>query len=666
MPQLLRNINGIIEAFGRYARTEGGCTVLTRGELKKLLEHEFANVIVKPHDPATVDEVLRLLDEDHTGTVDFKEFLVLVFKVAQACFKTLSEGPGGACRSQAPGSYYSGSSKELQESQRISTEVGRDERQQPHQGSSHEQIEQASRRQTRPDTQYQGRDRSQDRKAEFQRQERVSQQTQVTGHVEQSRRTGDDKRHQDREGRTERQSRFGEQTNETTATTAIQTQRGTSQTLEQDRRYHTGRTNIQTQESIYGQTRGNETHGQNRSQTSQAVAGGHSQSQAGPQTQTHTQTIEQRQTGNSGIQTQESINCQTSGTETHGQDWSQTSQVVTGGHIPTQTGSQIQTHTQITEQDRGCQTGNTNNQTQGFTCGQARGTETHGRDWSQTSQVVTGGHLPTQSGSYTWTHTQTAEQSRNHQSGSTGIQTQASTCSQTRGTESHGQQWSQTLTGHNQTQTGPHTQTHTQTMDPGRNHQTESTSFQTQESTRGPTQGREIHSQEMSQTSQARTGGHIQTQAGSYTQTVEQGWSQSTSQSAGARGQGQTQMHTGSSQTQITVGNYNTGKPEPVSQVQTGTRSETGRQDWNSTHPCRTERQDERDTEFSRGPGGQAQTGTSSETGRQDWNSTRVSGTGRQDEGDTEFSGEWVDDHTREIVIRSQDQGRGHSEHPSA
>uniref|UniRef100_A0A8C4L7A1 Cornulin n=1 Tax=Equus asinus asinus TaxID=83772 RepID=A0A8C4L7A1_EQUAS len=621
MPQLLRNINGIIEAFERYARTEGDCAVLSRGELKRLLEHEFADVIVKPHDPATVDEVLRLLDEDDTGTVEFKEFLVLVFKVAQACFKTLSESPEGACGSQESGSHPSGASQELGEGRRSSTEVGRVGKGQRHEGSSGGQSEQASRGQGGTGTQTQGQDISStqvsdhDKQSESQRQQRESQQTQSRGHVEQPQRVGEDNGPQTRELGSERQSQTREQdrahqTSETMSGTITQTQTGArshTQTVEQDRSHQTGSTSTQPQESTCGQTRGTETHSQDRSQTSQVVTG-HIQRQAG----SHTQTVEQdrsQQTGSTGTQPRESTYGQTRGRETHSQDRSQTSQVVTRRHIQTQAGA-----TQTVEQDRSHQTGSTSTQPQESTYGQTRGAEIHTQHRSQTSQVVTRGHIQTQARS----HTQTVEQDRSHQTGSTSTQPQESTCGQTRGTETHSQdrsQTSQVVTGHIQTQAG----SHTQTVEQDRSHQTGSTGTQPRESTYGQTRGTEIHVQDRSQTSQVVTGGHTQTQAGSHTQTVEQHRNQ-TSSHIGSREQGQTQTQSGSGQRRTQVSNYEAG--ETVL-------------------------------------GGQAQTGASTHS------SCSVTG-GQREREPTVVNQEWVDDQTRTIVIQRQDQGSVHTSVPSA
>ncbi|KAG3281573.1 cornulin-like [Ictidomys tridecemlineatus] len=463
MPQLLRNISGIIEAFGRYARTEGDCTVLSRGELKRLLEQEFADVIVRPHDAATVDEVLRLLDEDHTGTVEFKEFLVLVFKVAQACFKTLNQSPGGACSSRESGNQHSGSSKELGECQRSGSEVGSDGQGQHQEASSHAQSQQASRGQGGTGTQTQGQDTisaqviSHDRQAESQRQERGSQQTQGAGYVEQTPKVED--------RGSERQLKTSEQTGEVVTGPAAQTQTGATQAGQQDSSHQTGSTGTQTQGSSSGQIRQTETQGQVRIQTSQVVTGGQIPTQTGSHTQIHSQTVGQdssHHTGSTSTQTQGSSSGQTRQTETQGQDRIQTSQFVTGGQIPTQTGSHTQIHSQTIGQDSSHHTGSTSTQTQGSFTGQTTQTETQGQVRIQTSQVVTGGQIPTQTGSHTQIHSQTVGQDSSHHTGSTGIQTQGSFYGQTRQTETQGQdriQTSQVVTGGQiPTQTGPRTQ----------------------------------------------------------------------------------------------------------------------------------------------------------------------------------------------------------------
>ncbi|XP_017821767.4 cornulin [Callithrix jacchus] len=538
MPQLLRNINGIIEAFRRYARTEGNCTALTRGELKRLLEQEFADVIVKPHDPATVDEVLRLLDEDHTGTVEFKEFLVLVFKVAQACFKTLSESPEGACGSQGSGSLHPGASRELGEGQRSGTEVGRAGKGQCCEGSSQGQSEQASRGQNRPrpGAQTQGQATSSvwvsshDRQAGSQSQERTSLQTQLWGHKEKTQAIGEGQSHQTREMRPQtREQDRARQTGETVTGSGTQTQAGATQTLDQDNSHQTGSTSTQTQESTNGQNRGTETYGQGRSQTSQAVTGGHAQTQAG----SHTQTSQAVTGGHAQTQ---------AGSHT------QTSQAVTGGHAQTQAGSRTQTSQAVTGGHAQTQAGSHTQTSQAVTGGH---TQTQAGSHTQTSQAVTGGHTQTQAGS----HTQTSQ-------AVTGghAQTQAGSHTQT----------SQAVTGgHTQTQAGSRTQT-SQAVTGGH--------AQTQAGSR-------------TQTSQAVTG-HTQTQAGSHTQTVEQDRSQTVSH-GGAREQGQTQTESGSGQRWTPASKPEAGETVLGGQAQTGANPESGRQDWSS--PSVTEGQGDRD-----------------------------------------------------------------------
>ncbi|NXC38703.1 CRNN protein, partial [Penelope pileata] len=92
MAKLQENIYGIIATFYTYARRDGDCSALSRGELRQLIEQELADVIVDPRDPSTVEKVLCFLDEDRNGKVQFGEFLSLIFRVAHAGYKQLRCG----------------------------------------------------------------------------------------------------------------------------------------------------------------------------------------------------------------------------------------------------------------------------------------------------------------------------------------------------------------------------------------------------------------------------------------------------------------------------------------------------------------------------------------------------------------------------------------------
>ncbi|KAM9487918.1 protein S100-A10b [Clarias gariepinus] len=82
---LERAMETLITVFHRYAGKEGDSNTLSRRELRQLMEAELANFLKSQKDPATIDRMMRDLDANGDGEVNFEEFVALVVGLSIAC-----------------------------------------------------------------------------------------------------------------------------------------------------------------------------------------------------------------------------------------------------------------------------------------------------------------------------------------------------------------------------------------------------------------------------------------------------------------------------------------------------------------------------------------------------------------------------------------------------
>ncbi|XP_052000489.1 protein S100-A10b [Xyrauchen texanus] len=82
---LERAMETLIVVFHRYADKEGSSATLSRKELKQLMETELSSFLKSQRDPAAVDKILKDLDSNGDGEVNFEEFVALVVGLSIAC-----------------------------------------------------------------------------------------------------------------------------------------------------------------------------------------------------------------------------------------------------------------------------------------------------------------------------------------------------------------------------------------------------------------------------------------------------------------------------------------------------------------------------------------------------------------------------------------------------
>ncbi|TRY66744.1 hypothetical protein DNTS_002267, partial [Danionella cerebrum] len=86
MPSELESaMESLIMVFHRYAGKEGRSGTLTRRELRTLMENELSGFLKSQKDPTIIDRIMKDLDANGDGEVNFEEFVSLVVGLSIAC-----------------------------------------------------------------------------------------------------------------------------------------------------------------------------------------------------------------------------------------------------------------------------------------------------------------------------------------------------------------------------------------------------------------------------------------------------------------------------------------------------------------------------------------------------------------------------------------------------
>ncbi|XP_042294786.1 protein S100-A11 [Sceloporus undulatus] len=80
-----RCIESLMAVFHRYAGHDGNATSLSKQEFITFMNTELASFTKNQKDPGVVDRMMKKLDINSDGKIDFGEFLNLIGGLAQAC-----------------------------------------------------------------------------------------------------------------------------------------------------------------------------------------------------------------------------------------------------------------------------------------------------------------------------------------------------------------------------------------------------------------------------------------------------------------------------------------------------------------------------------------------------------------------------------------------------